>query len=453
MIRAAAPARAGAAALPARGDRIRLRVCEDEKGVPSMLRTLRAVGPLALAALLAPTLLSAQAQGRVKVTVVDEQGQPVPGVAVTITSTEVGYHKEVKTDKKGQFAVIFVDATRIYSVRLEKEGHETVDESIDPAAGGNIEKEFVLPSKGSGAAGGATETGPVADPAVNAFNEGVSALQAGDRETAKQKFRRAMELNSRLPEAPAVLAGLAADEGDAEQALAMAERALALDPDNTRALRVQHDVYRQRGDKAKADAVLERMKLAEGGTETAIRIFNEGAEAARLGDLDAARARFEEALGVDPELAAAHAALARIHFAQEHWEPAIAAAEKAYELDPGQASVLKVAYEAYRRQGDAEGARRVFEEMSRADPVGVASALYESGVQMFNAGNMAGAQQALEQALEANPDLPKAHYTLGLAYANTGDNAKAKEHLQRFLELAPDDPDAATAREMLAYLS
>jgi Tfp pilus assembly protein PilF len=71
---------------------------------------------------------------------------------------------------------------------------------------------------------------------------------------------------------------------------------------------------------------------------------------------------------------------------------------------------------------------------------------------MFNAGNMAGAQQALEQALQADPDLPKAHYTLGLAYANTGDSAKAKEHLQRFLELAPDDPDAATAKEMLDYL-
>jgi tetratricopeptide (TPR) repeat protein len=91
--------------------------------------------------------------------------------------------------------------------------------------------------------------------------------------------------------------------------------------------------------------------------------------------------------------------------------------------------------------------------MSEADPEGTAGSLFEAGIAMFNAGDMAGAQQALEQALEADPDLPKAHYTLGLSYANTGDNAKAIEHLKRFIELAPDDPDAGTAKEMLDYLS
>jgi hypothetical protein len=30
--------------------------------------------------------------------------------------------------------------------------------------------------------------------------------------------------------------------------------------------------------------------------------------------------------------------------------------------------------------------------------------------------------------------------------------AQAKEHLQTFLQMAPNDPDAATAKEMLAYL-
>jgi len=417
-----------------------------------MLRTLRAAWPLALAALLVPGLLFAQAQGRVKVTVVDEKGEPVPGVAVTITSDEIGYHKEIETDKKGQLAVIFVDATRAYSFRLEKEGYKPVTEQVDPLSGGNLEKEIVLPSKGSAAAGGSIEAGPTTDPAVNVFNEGVTALQAGDRDTAKQKFRRAMELNSRMPQAPAVLAGIYADEGDAEQAVAMAEKALAIDPDNARALRVLYDVYRQRGEQAEADEVLERMKTAEGGTETAIRIFNEGAEAARLGDLDGARARFEEALEVDPELAAAHGALARVYYVQEQFDQAIAAAEKAYQLDPGQASALKYAYESHRRKGDTEQARRVFAEMAEADPVGTATALYERGIAMFNAGDMEGAAQALEQALEANPDLPKGHYTLGLAYVNTGDSGKAKEHLQRFLELAPEDPDAGTAREMLEYL-
>ncbi|MGH7339939.1 MAG: tetratricopeptide repeat protein, partial [Candidatus Rokuibacteriota bacterium] len=404
---------------------------------------------------LVPGLLFAQAQARVQGTVVDEKGAPVAGAQVNITSAEIGYDQDFETDKKGHFAVLFVDGTRDYTIRFEKEGHAPVQERLKPEVGGNLKKEFILPTAGSGARGGATETetGPTADPAVSVFNEGVTAFQAGDLDTAKQKFHRAMELNPQMVEAPAALAGIYADAGDADQAIAMADQVLAIDPANARALRVLYDVHNQRGDEAKAADALERLKSAEGGgTEAAIRLFNEGAEAARLGDLERARARFEQALGVDPELAPAHGALARVYFSQEQYDQAIAAAEKAYELDPGQASVLKYAYEGYRKKGDAEQARRVFDEMSTADPAGTAGALYENGVAMFNAGNMAGAQQALEQALQADPDLPKAHYTLGLAYANTGDTAKAKEHLQRFVELAPDDPDAGTAKEMLEYL-
>jgi tetratricopeptide (TPR) repeat protein len=420
----------------------------------SMLRTLRTAWPPALAVLLIPALAFGQAYARVEGTVVDETGEPVAGATVVVTSDEIGYRKTLDTNKKGHFAVAFVDGTREYLFRLEKEGHETVEQSLKPSVGESLKKEFVLPAAGSGARGGTTETGSAADPLVVVFNEGVAALRAGDLDTAEKKFLRATELNSRMPEAPAALAGIYLERGDGERALAMAGKTLELDPDNAAALRVLHDVYRERGDQAKAAEALERLKSVEGGgTEAAIRLYNEGVEATRQNDLEGARSRFEEALAADPELAPAHGALARIYYAQEHWDQAIAAAEKAYQLDPGQAGALKYAYEGYRKKGDTEQARRVFAVMSEADPEGTAGSLFEAGIAMFNAGDMAGAQQALEQALEADPDLPKAHYTLGLSYANTGDNAKAIEHLKRFLELAPDDPDAGTAKEMLDYLS
>lgn len=418
-----------------------------------MLRTLRTAWPLALAVLLVPGLLFAQAQARVEITVVDEKGEPVPGVKTTITSAEIGYEQVYETDKKGRFALIFVDGTRVYDFKLEKDGYETVTQQVDPESGGRTKKEFIMPTKGSGAPSGAAETGPSADQSVNVFNEGVSALQAGDRETAKQKFHRAMEMNGKMVEAPAALAGIYLEAGDAAQAEAMAQRTLELDASNSRALRVLYDVYKQRGDEAKAAETLERMKSTEGGgTEAAVRIFNEGAEAARLGDVATARARFESALEADPELAPAHAALARVYLVEKEYDLAIAAADKAYELDSGQTSVLKYKYEAYRQKGDDAKAKEVFAQLSELDPEGTSNALYERGIAMFNAGDLAGAKQALEQALEANPDLPKGHYTLGLAYVNTGDTAKAKEHLQRFVELAPEDPDAASAREMIQYL-
>lgn len=422
-----------------------------------MLRKLpkALVLPLALGALLlVPGLLFAQAQARVEVVVVDEKGEPVPDVTVTIDSAEIGYHEVIETNKRGKAAIIFVDGTRNYDFKLEKEGYETVTQMVDPESGGNIKKELILPTAGSGAAGGETTTEPsgTADPSINVFNEGVLALQAGDAETATQKFRRAMEMNPKMVEAPSALAGIYLEAGDGDQAVSMAEKTLALEPGNTRALRVLYDVYKERGDREKAHQVLEQLKTAEGGTDTAARIFNEGAEAARLGDATTARERFEEAVSVDPELAPAYAALARVYLIQKEYDKTVEAARKAYELDPGNPSVLRYEYEAHRLKGDEAAAQEVFAKLSDEDPAGTAGALYERGVAMFNAGDMAGATQAFEQSLQADPDQAKAHYHLGLAYVNTGDSAKAKQHLQRFLELAPEDVDAGTAKEMLDYL-
>jgi Flp pilus assembly protein TadD len=111
-----------------------------------------------------------------------------------------------------------------------------------------------------------------------------------------------------------------------------------------------------------------------------------------------------------------------------------------------------VRYEAYRRLGQEDKALEVFEELAATDPEGLAEALYEQGRNAFQAGDTAQAVQALEQAVQANPDHARAHYMLGLAYANSDQKAKAKEHLQKFVELAPDDPEASAAKEMIAYL-
>lgn len=417
-----------------------------------MLRTsLKAVLAI-LTVLLLPSLVLAQAQARVEGTVVDETGERVPDLKVTITCEEIGYEKVLETNKKGKFSVLFVDGTRNYTFVFEGEGYEPTTQVLKPELGGNLKQDFRVPTKGSGVSGGATASGPVDNPAIDIFNEGVTAFQEGDVETATAKFREAMARDGSLVDPPAALAGLYLEAGDHAQASAMAQKVLELDPGNSRALRVLYDVARADGDDAQAEAYLEQLKTADGGTDTAVRIFNEGAEAARLGDLDTARERFEAALELDAELAPAYGALARVYLLQKEYDLTIDAATKAYDLDPGQSSVLKYKYEAYRLKGDEAMALEVFEEMSAADPQGTAQALYNQGITQFNNGNMPGAQTALEQALAADPDNAKAHYTLGLVLVNTGESARAKEHFQRFLELAPDDPDAATAREMMKYV-
>jgi tetratricopeptide (TPR) repeat protein len=405
---------------------------------------------------LTPAAVLAQAQGRLQATVVDEAGQPVPDVEITIVNDEIGYNQTAMTDKKGRFSLIFVDATRTYEYKFEKEGYRPTTTSFKVELGGNTRHEFTLPTKGATVAAEPTEEQPQQqsrNPAVNLFNAGVLAFQGGDESTAEAKFREAIDKDPSFVEPYSALAGLYLDRTEYDPAKAMADKVLELAPDNARSLRVLYDASRAEGDEAKAAELLDRLKAVDtGGTDTAIRVFNEGAEAARLGDLESARQRFEEALEVDPELAAAHAALATIHLAQKRYDDAVASADAALEIDPGRSDVLKVKYEAFRGLGQIDQAKKVFEEMVGSDPKGTARALFDRGVEMFNAGNAEGAKQAFEQAIVADPDHAKAHYMLGLCYVNTGDTAKAKTELGRFLELAPDDPEAGTAREMLEYV-
>jgi Tfp pilus assembly protein PilF len=414
---------------------------------------LRRSAVLALVASFVAAGLWADAQGRLQATVVDENGNPVADATVTITSDEIGYHRDFTTDKKGRFSVIFVDATRTYTLKFSKQGFANHQQPFKPAVGENLREEFTFPTRA--AAAPAPAPGAAVDsrnPAINLFNEGVTAVQAGDLATAKQKFLEASQKDPSLAEPFSALAGIHLEEKDYAEAEAMAAKVLAIDSTNSRALRILYDIYHARGETAKADETLAKLKQYEKGTDTAIRVFNEGAEAARVGDLAAARSRFEEALQVDPELAPAHAALSTIYLAQKEYDKAIAAADAALAIDPGRSEVLKIKYESYRQLGDEAKAREVFAEMVEQDPAGTAGALFKRGIERFNASDMPGATTAFEQALAADPSHAKAHYMLGLCYVNTGENAKAKEKLTRFLELAPDDPDAATAQEMLKFI-
>src|SRR5947208_1213800 len=92
-------------------------------------------------------------------------------------------------------------------------------------------------------------------------------------------------------------------------------------------------------------------------------------------------------------------------------------------------------------------------ELSGADQAVLA---YNEGAEKARTGNLEDAAVFFEKVVQiapADPKFAKAHYVLGLTYAkDDAKKAQAKEQLNAFLQLAPNDPDAATAKEMLAYL-
>jgi len=404
----------------------------------------------ALLLVLLPATALAVGQGRLQGDVIDENGQPMANVEIHITNDEIGYEKTIKTKKNGRFTLLVVDATRTYTMEFKPaEGRSWTElVKIDST---KVDKRTFSPPSAAGPSAAEIAATQGANKAIDAFNAGVVLVQQGDSAGAKAKFIEARDVNPKMPQPYSVLAGIYLDEKDYPQAIEMAQALLGLEPENPRALQVLYDAYAASGDEEKAQQYLDRL-TAGGGTDAAIRVFNLGAEAARVGDLDGALASFQRAAELDPELSAAHAALARVYFDLEDYANVIVAAETALDLDPDLPEIQKLRYEAYRRSGNEEKALEVFAEMAESDPEGLASTLYEQGREMFNAGNTAAARQAFEQALQADPNYARAHYMLGLCYVNVGESAKAKEHLEKFVELAPDDPEAATARDMIQYM-
>lgn len=186
--------------------------------------------------------------------------------------------------------------------------------------------------------------------------------------------------------------------------------------------------------------------------EKAVLAFNAGAEAAQAHDAAAARARFEEAFALDPELAAAASALAGLAMVDGDHAGAVGWAERALAADPGDRRALMIRYEAFRALGDEEKARAAGEALAAADPATAAAEFFNRGVELYNEGKTGEALPQFERAVAADPQLAKARYLLALCYVNAGQPARAKAELEAFLELAPDDPDAPAAREMLGYL-
>lgn len=404
--------------------------------------------------------LLAQGQGRLAGTVVDENGNPVQGVEVTITNELTGYHSSKKTDKKGRFTVIFINATVPYQFELVKDGYRTVKEGVRPKPLKTTKKEFEMPSLQASASEVAAEqqaeaqqAAPTHDPVIKNFNEGVTAYQSGDLTTAEERFRKAVELKPDLAEGYSALAGVLLDEKKYDDAAQAAEKLLELDPQNVRGLEMRYDAYQGAGDEAKAKEALTALEAVDTGENAAVRVYNEGAEAARMGDVKRAQERFLKAVELNPNLGAAHFALAALYLRQQKFADAAQEAEKAAAMDASKKTdALKIRYEAYRGLGDQAKAQEAFQDLAAADPKAVGQALYEKGVELFNGGKAEQAKDDFEKALAADPSIAKAHYMLGLCYVNTGESAKAKEHLQKFIQMAPDDADASSAKEMLKYL-
>jgi tetratricopeptide (TPR) repeat protein len=199
----------------------------------------------------------------------------------------------------------------------------------------------------------------------------------------------------------------------------------------------------------------QEVALPEGGTELrrftpSEKMFNAGVELLQGGDLEGAKAKFNEAIAENAKLAPAHAALAAVYLEQENYNEAIASANRFHELEPGHPTGYRVLYDAYRGLGqDAEAEAALAQLTAMGDSGDSAVLLYNEGVEALRIGQNATAKERFTAALAADPQLVPALVALGKVILDEGDFAAAAEKAEQALEL---DAENYTAL-LIAYES
>ncbi len=422
-----------------------------------MPRTSQLLTAAVLLALLATPAL-AQA-GLLRGTVVDSEQNPISGVQVTVTSEELtSFRKSLTTDKKGQIRLRFQQNQTKYRFLFlfEKPGYQSFSVPLSPSATKDLREQWVMDEAATQVVESHGDLGSVvtgsSNAAVEAFNAGITAQRGGDLGAARGKYQEALAEDPDLGPAQMALAQVLLDQGEYAAAVAAADRALELAVSRADALRVKHQALRAQGRGEEAEAVSAELEQADGAVASAKRLYNEGGEAFQAGDKDTALAKFEQAAKLDPSLTDAHHAIATLQLGKGNHEASAAAAEKALAMGSEDIRTLRVLYDAYDALGRTEELSEIAPRLAAVDPDFGGPKLLEQAAQLWNGGQADKAVQLANLALSMDPSLAKAYYFIGLQHLSSGENDEARAALGKFVEMAPEDPEAATAKEMMAYI-
>jgi len=146
---------------------------------------------------------------------------------------------------------------------------------------------------------------------------------------------------------------------------------------------------------------------------------------------DRARAAAEKALALEPDLPEAHVALGGVRMVHAwDWAGAAASLDRALELAPGNADVVRAAAILAGVRGRLEEAIALDRRAVELDPVSVPP-LRNLAYHCLAAGHLDEAEEAIVKLLERNPQSNYAHYLLGFVHLARGRAAEALAAFRR----------------------
>lgn len=254
---------------------------------------------LAGALLLVPSLLFAQAEGRIKGVVTDTHGTPIVGAKVILTCPDIAnFRRELTTNDKGGFATLIVDATREYLFRVEAQGYQPQESMQKPKIGGQtLEVNFALRSLQEIQA--AEQQKALDQPGLKDAREGQELLEAGKTAEARAKFAAAVAAKPDMYQAWLALGDIDQKAGKNDDAIAAAEQCLHYKPEFPQCLALAMNATHAKGDKAAYDAYAKRYEVANPSDPTLY--YNQAVAFLNKGDDANARPLLEKALAANPE--------------------------------------------------------------------------------------------------------------------------------------------------------
>jgi tetratricopeptide (TPR) repeat protein len=275
----------------------------------------------------------------------------------------------------------------------------------------------------------------------------------GDREAAERYFRKLVEMDPSVANYTTFGAFLSQDrarDDETEQAFLEAVR-IAEGEDQVRAHQNVASFYFQRERFDEATAYLERVIPTVKNPIPLIYLL------ARLevaqGNNEKADALIRDATQINPSDPVPYLTLSGHLGRQGDVEGALAAAQKALEIDPNMKDaklrVAEILVDVGYRDGDAEkvqsGKQMVEEVLASGTPS--ASALMVMAKIDLAQQRIDEAIERLRAAIQIDPNNPQAHFVLGTALSVKGEGAEARTELARALEI---DPGMLEARRVLA---
>jgi tetratricopeptide (TPR) repeat protein len=311
-----------------------------------MKRLFLTAGLLAGCVLLGGTAAAQTGTARGKV--VDDKGQPLPDVAVTLDfKGGVSRKYETKTNKKGEFTQVGI-YPGVYRVTVSKEGYQPtyIEGKI------NLGDPTYLPDfkMTSAAAAQAAAAGGAADKALaelrGTVDRAIELSKAGRYDDAAAAYNEALSKNPTL--APATAAHIHHNLGmvytlkkDTASAEAAFQKALELKPDYADAYVGLANLYMGSGQLPKAQEMMAKAATqfpedAKIQSQVGVVLFN-------MGKYDEALAALKKAETLDAANAEVHYFLASIAVNQNNTAEAVAQLEKYISMSPQDASHLATA--------------------------------------------------------------------------------------------------------------